>query len=55
MAEAHGETWWAKVRDRVQKKAKTRMEDDAKFQVARHARSVGRLSTAISVTYLPSS
>jgi len=32
MAETHGETWWAKVPERVQKKAKTRMEEDAKFK-----------------------
>jgi hypothetical protein len=32
MAEAHRETWWSKVPDRVQKKAKTRMDDDAKFK-----------------------
>jgi hypothetical protein len=32
MAEVHGETWWTKVPERVQKKAKTRMEEDAKFK-----------------------
>jgi hypothetical protein len=32
MAEAHLETWWSKVPEKVQKKAKTRMEDDAKFK-----------------------
>ena len=32
MAEAYLETWWSKVPERVQKKAKTRMEEDAKFK-----------------------
>jgi len=32
MAEAHHETWWSKVPERVQKKVKTRMEEDAKFK-----------------------
>jgi hypothetical protein len=32
MAEAHGASWWSKVPDKVQKKSKSRMEDDAKFK-----------------------
>jgi len=32
MTEAHRETWWTKVPEKVQKKAKTRMEEDAKFK-----------------------
>jgi hypothetical protein len=32
MAEAHGESWWSKVPERIQKTVKTRMEEDAKFR-----------------------
>jgi hypothetical protein len=32
MADFHGEAWWLKVPDRIQKTVKTRMEDDAKFR-----------------------
>jgi hypothetical protein len=32
MAEHHGETWWEKVPERIQKIVKTRMEEDAKFR-----------------------
>lgn len=32
MAENHGEEWWKKVPERIQKTVKTRMEDDAKFR-----------------------
>lgn len=32
MTEAYHETWWEKVPEKVQKKAKTRMEEDAKFK-----------------------
>src|SRR5258708_4707813 len=32
MAERHGASWWSKVPQRVQAKAKTRMEEDAKFK-----------------------
>lgn len=32
MAEHHGEEWWQKVSDRIQKTVKTRMEEDAKFR-----------------------
>lgn len=32
MAEAHGETWWEKVPERIRKSSKTRMEEDAKFR-----------------------
>jgi hypothetical protein len=32
MAEHHGEGWWLKVPDRIQKTVKTRMEEDAKFR-----------------------
>ena len=32
MAEAHKEAWWSKVPEKIQKKAKTRMEEDAKFK-----------------------
>ncbi len=32
MAEAHGETWWDKVPERIRKTSKTRMEEDAKFR-----------------------
>jgi hypothetical protein len=32
MAEAHGETWWSQVPDKIQKKVKSRMEEDAKFR-----------------------
>ena len=32
MTEAHHETWWTKVPEKVQKKAKSRMEEDAKFK-----------------------
>jgi hypothetical protein len=30
MAEAHGESWWEKVPERIRKTSKTRMEEDAK-------------------------
>jgi hypothetical protein len=32
MAENHQEKWWTKVPDKVQRKVKTRMEEDAKFR-----------------------
>ena len=32
MAEYHGEEWWQKVPERIQKTVKTRMEEDAKFR-----------------------
>lgn len=32
MAEAHGETWWDKVPERIRKSAKNRMEEDSKFR-----------------------
>lgn len=32
MAESHGEGWWGKVPERIQKTVKTRMEEDAKFR-----------------------
>ena len=32
MAEAHGEAWWSKVPDRIQKKVISRTEEDAKFR-----------------------
>lgn len=32
MAEAHGETWWSQVPERIRKTSKTRMEEDAKFR-----------------------
>lgn len=32
MAEAHGETWWTKVPERIRKTSNTRMEEDAKFR-----------------------
>jgi hypothetical protein len=32
MAEAHGEGWWTKVPERIQKTVRTRMEEDAKFR-----------------------
>ena len=32
MAEHHGEGWWSKVPDRIQKTVKIRMEEDAKFR-----------------------
>lgn len=32
MAEHHGEEWWQKVPDRIQKSVKSRMEEDAKFR-----------------------
>lgn len=32
MAEIHQEKWWTKVPDKVQRKVKTRMEEDAKFR-----------------------
>ena len=32
MAEHHGESWWSKVPERIQKMVKTRMEEDAKFR-----------------------
>lgn len=32
MAEAHSESWWEKVPERIQKRVKTRMEEDAKFR-----------------------
>lgn len=32
LTEAHKETWWSKVPDRIQKKVTTRMDEDAKFR-----------------------
>lgn len=32
MAEHHGEEWWQKVPERIQKTVKTRMQEDAKFR-----------------------
>ena len=32
MAEAHGESWWGKIPDRIQKVVKVRTDDDAKFR-----------------------
>lgn len=32
MSEEHGATWWEKVPDRIQKTARSRMEEDAKFR-----------------------
>lgn len=32
MAEEKGEGWWSKVPDKIQRKVKTRMEEDAKFR-----------------------
>ncbi|HEV2841099.1 MAG TPA: Swt1 family HEPN domain-containing protein [Chthoniobacterales bacterium] len=32
MAETHKEKWWSHVPDKVQRKVKTRMEEDAKFR-----------------------
>lgn len=32
MAEAHSETWWTKVPERIQKNVRSRMEEDAKFR-----------------------
>ncbi len=32
MAERHGPGWWSKVPDRIQKTARTRIEEDAKFR-----------------------
>lgn len=32
MAEHHGEAWWSKVPDRIQKTVKSRMDEDAKFR-----------------------
>lgn len=32
MAEAHGENWWSNVPERIQKRVKTRIEEDAKFR-----------------------
>ncbi len=32
MAEAHGEGWWSKVPEKIQKKVTSRMEEDAKFR-----------------------
>lgn len=32
MAEHYGETWWSNVPDKIQKRVKTRMEEDAKFR-----------------------
>lgn len=32
MAESHGENWWSKVPERIQKTVKSRMEEDAKFR-----------------------
>lgn len=32
MAENHGESWWTKVPERIQKMVKTRMEEDGKFR-----------------------
>jgi len=31
MAEHHGQAWWSKVPDRIRKRVKTRMDEDAKF------------------------
>lgn len=32
MAEYHGEDWWSQVPEKMQKRVKTRMEEDAKFR-----------------------
>jgi hypothetical protein len=32
MADAYQEEWWARVPDRIQKKVKTRMDEDSKFR-----------------------
>lgn len=32
LTEAHKEAWWTKVPDRIQKRVKTRMDEDAKFR-----------------------
>lgn len=32
MAEAHQDAWWEKVPDRIQKRVRTRMDEDAKFR-----------------------
>jgi len=32
MAEAHKEQWWTKVPEKIKKRCKTRMEEDAKFK-----------------------
>jgi hypothetical protein len=32
MAETHGEDWWSKVPERIQKRVTNRMEEDAKFR-----------------------
>ena len=32
LTEAHAEEWWSKVPERIQKKVKTRMDEDAKFR-----------------------
>lgn len=32
LTEAHKEAWWSKVPDRIQKKVKARMDEDAKFR-----------------------
>lgn len=32
MLEKHGETWWSKVPEKIQKKAASRMEEDTKFR-----------------------
>jgi hypothetical protein len=32
MAEKHGEVWWAKVPERIQKTSKSRMDEDSKFR-----------------------
>lgn len=32
MTEEHDENWWSKVPERIQKKVKTRMDEDAKFR-----------------------
>ncbi len=32
MAGEHGEAWWSKAPERIRKKVKTRMEEDAKFR-----------------------
>ena len=32
MLEAHGETWWSKVPQKVQQRAKTRIEEEAKIK-----------------------
>lgn len=32
MAESNGETWWSKVPEKIQRKVKSRMEEDARFR-----------------------